>query len=322
MFLASDGNARADEGAVVARTRFVESKGRRIAGYRSVGSGQPIVLCNRFRGVLDTWDPAFIDALARHFRVITFDYSGLGRSTGKATFDQHSLANDARDLAQALGLERVIIGGWSLGGGAAQAFALQFPEMTTHAVLIATGPPGANRHPPEPLFYERALRPVNTFDDETVLFFEPRSASSLAAAQRSHDRIAMRTGDLDVPVPPEVYLPLLKENTSGQVFPDRYGLRDKLKITRTPILVVSGDHDISFPVENWYELSRELPTVQHIVLSQSGHAPQHQLPETVAEYIAAFVRTTRSKKFPAVQERQEGCHEYSRSEGCRRQHEE
>jgi len=292
MLASANGNAFATESAVTARTQFIESKGRRIA-YRSVGSGQPLVLCNRFRGVLDTWDPAFIDALGKHFRVITFDFSGMGRSTGKATFDQQSLANDARDLAEALGLERVIIAGWSLGGTAAQAFALQFPEMTSHAVLIGTGPPGADRHPPEPLFYERALKPVNTFDDEVILFFEPASARSRAAAQRSHDRIRKRTTDLDLPVPPEVFLPLVKENTTGQVFPDRYGLRDKLKATRTPILVISGDHDISFPVENWYELSRELPTVQHIVLSQSGHGPQHQLPEAVAEYIAAFVRTTR-----------------------------
>lgn len=66
-------------------------------------------------------------------------------------------------------------------------------------------------------------------------------------------------------------------------------MRDELKATRSPILVVSGDHDIGFPVENWYEQSRDLPTVQHIVLSQSGHGPQHQRPEAVAEYIAAFV---------------------------------
>ena len=93
-------SVHAAESALVARTQFAESNGRKIA-YRSIGGGQPILLCNRFRGVLDTWDPAFIDALARHFRVITFDYSGMGRSTGKATFEQHSLANDARDLAVA-----------------------------------------------------------------------------------------------------------------------------------------------------------------------------------------------------------------------------
>src|ERR1035437_4727779 len=49
--------------AVTAPTRFVEVGGRKLA-YRTIGKGKPIVLCNRFRGVLDLWDPAFIDGLA------------------------------------------------------------------------------------------------------------------------------------------------------------------------------------------------------------------------------------------------------------------
>jgi pimeloyl-ACP methyl ester carboxylesterase len=277
-------------GAVAAPTQFVESKGRRIA-YRSVGTGEPLVLCNRFRGILDTWDPAFLDALAKHFRVLTFDYTGTGRSTGTASYAHLALANDAKDLAQALGYQKVVIGGWSLGGLAAQAFALQYPGMTTHLVLIGTGPQGPRR-PPEPIFFERALRPVNDLDDVTVLFFEPRSAASREAARRSQGRILERTTDLSVPIPPELFTRLLGE-LQAEKSPDSHGLRAELKATTTPILVISGDHDISFPVEDWYELSRELPTVQHVVFSQSGHGPQHQFPEASAELIAAFVRNTR-----------------------------
>ena len=61
--------------------------GRPLA-YRRIGRGKPIVLCNRFRGTLDSWDPAFIDGLADGgFDVIWFDYSGLGLSTGDRTYD-------------------------------------------------------------------------------------------------------------------------------------------------------------------------------------------------------------------------------------------
>jgi pimeloyl-ACP methyl ester carboxylesterase len=52
-----------DRGADSAATLFVEAGGRKLA-YRSVGKGKPIVLAHRFRGVLDLWDPALIDALA------------------------------------------------------------------------------------------------------------------------------------------------------------------------------------------------------------------------------------------------------------------
>jgi len=267
--------------AITAPTQFVESKGRRLA-YRSLGAGDPIVLCNRFRGVLDTWDPAFLDALARSFNVITFDYSGLGRSTGHASYDPRSLANDANDLADALGLDTLIIGGWSLGGLAAQTLAAVHSNRVSHAVLIGTGPPGPVEHPPEQLFYETALRPVNDVVDETILFFEPISAASRKAARESRERIAMRTSDLSVPIPPEMYTRLLQENAGADIFPDRSRVRDFQASTAMPTLVISGDHDIVFPIQNWFARVRELPTTQVMCLPRAGHGPQHEFPEAVA----------------------------------------
>ena len=51
--------------------------------YRDVGDGAvPLVLLQHFRGNLDNWDPALIDALATDRRVVTFDNAGVGGSTG------------------------------------------------------------------------------------------------------------------------------------------------------------------------------------------------------------------------------------------------
>jgi len=61
-----------------------------------------------------------------------------------------------------------------------------------------------------------------------------------------------------------------------------------LRHTQVPILHLGADHDISFPVENWYALNGQLPTLQLVTLPQTGHAPQHQYPELSAAYIAAF----------------------------------
>jgi pimeloyl-ACP methyl ester carboxylesterase len=74
-------DVKASSEAVNAKTRFIESGDRRIA-YRSIGKGLPIILVNRFRGNLDTWDPGFLDALASKFNIIIIDYSGIGLSTG------------------------------------------------------------------------------------------------------------------------------------------------------------------------------------------------------------------------------------------------
>jgi pimeloyl-ACP methyl ester carboxylesterase len=49
--------------------------------YRDVGDGTPPVLLQHFRGNLDNWDPALLDALASGRRVVTFDNAGVGGST-------------------------------------------------------------------------------------------------------------------------------------------------------------------------------------------------------------------------------------------------
>lgn len=285
-------SATTTPGAVSAPTQWIERNGRRLA-YRRIGAGTPLVLCTRFRGTLDTWDPAFLDALAgRGFEVVTFDYSGLGLSTGARSYDPTALAGDALDLIDGLGFGRVVLGGWSLGGIAAQVFLAMHPARVASLVLIGTGPPGSTAvKPPEPLFFATAAHAENSFEDEVILFFEPASAASRAAARRSHDRIAARVGDVSPAVPWDWAAAHLATRTSGPLFPSDAVLA-VLKATTVPILHLGGDHDISFPVENWYALNPTLPTVQLVTFPRTGHGPQHQHPDASAAIIEAFVRTS------------------------------
>jgi pimeloyl-ACP methyl ester carboxylesterase len=276
--------------AATTPTRFVEVGGRTLA-YREVGQGQPLVLCVRFRGVMDSWDPAFLDALAGEgFRVITFDYSGLGRSTGQPDYSPASLAADARDLMEALDLEDVVLGGWSLGGVAAQMTLALYPERISCLVLLGSGPPGPQVKFAEPLFYETAAHAVNDLEDELILFFEPASEASRLAGARSVARIAgRRADDRSPPVPLEFAKAALGDGPKEQTFPAPAVL-ELMKATATPILHIGGDHDIIFPVENWYALNGQLPTLTLITYPRAGHGPQHQHPEESARHIATFVR--------------------------------
>jgi hypothetical protein len=74
-----------------------------------------------------------------------------------------------------------------------------FSDRISHAVLIGTSPPGPTVKPAEQLFYDTAAILVNSFEDEVVLFFEPRSRASRAAAQRSIDRIAQHALNQQLP---------------------------------------------------------------------------------------------------------------------------
>jgi pimeloyl-ACP methyl ester carboxylesterase len=279
------------EKAVSAATQFIDSKGRTLA-YRSIGQGQPIVLCLRYRAVMDEWDPLFLDSLAANgLRVITFDYTGLGQSTGERTYDAMSLAQDAVDLIEALDLTDVIISGWSLGGMAAEIVVALHPERISHGVFIGTTPPGPLVKLAEQLFFETATKPHYTLDDNTILFFEPKSASSRAASEASLARINARTADRSPPVDPVWAAEAVGGGPANPIFPADAVL-EALKQTGIPMLHIGGDHDIIFPVENWYALNGQIPNLQLLTYPASGHGPQHQFPEACADYIATFARTT------------------------------
>jgi pimeloyl-ACP methyl ester carboxylesterase len=269
---------------------YIESKGRRIA-YRRIGAGKPIVLCARFRGNMDIWDPAFLAALANQgFQVITFDYSGIGLSTGEKSFSPVNMGQDAIDLADALGLASIVISGWSLGGMAAQMALIMHPDRVSHGVLIGTTPPGSLVKEAEQLFYDTAVIPAYSLEEETILFFEPTSEPSREAARKSVARIAQRTAERSPPVPLAWSAENLGDRPRNPVFPSDAAL-EALKTTAVPILHIGGDHDIIFPVENWYALSGQLPTLQLLTFPRAGHGPQHEFPQACAEHIATFVMT-------------------------------
>lgn len=273
--------------AAAAETRYVDVQGTRIA-YRSIGAGSTLILANRMRGTLDTWDPLFLDSLAQAHTVITFDYPGVGYSAGRLPATMQAAAAFVRAFADTLGLASFAMGGWSWGGMVSQTLLLESPERVTHAVLIGTNPPGAVEHPIQQRFLERALKPVNDLADEEVLFFEPSSPRSLAAARRSRDRIYARPGVVErIPSAQEEIMQYLG---AAQGFREGgASLLEGLTKSATPMLILGGDNDPSTAVQNWYPLIGKIPRGQLIVLPEAGHAPQHQYPELAAAYIREFL---------------------------------
>jgi pimeloyl-ACP methyl ester carboxylesterase len=273
-------------------TEFVDIADACLA-YRSLGAGPNLILCTRYRGTLDSWDPAFLDALAKRFHVITFDYRGTGQSTGEASYDPKSLAHDIIALADGLNMESFVLGGWSLGGHAAQVVTTVWADRVTQLVLFGTTPPGNVPFGQDPAFSACALKPHPDLDDDITLFFEPMSAASREAARASRVRMGTRKSDRSPDVPEDLYIRLLKQSVCGQCFFDDGGYRDFLESTATPILVISGDHDIGFPAENWFNLTRKWRSLFLSVLPRSGHGVQHQYPELVAYMIGCFVESSR-----------------------------
>ncbi len=112
--------------------------------YRDVGAGDvPLVLLQHFRGNLDNWDPALVDALAAERRVVTFDNVGVGGTTGTTPSTIEAMAHDAIAFVEALGLQRVDLLGFSIGSFVAQEIALIRPDLLRRVVLASAAPQGA-----------------------------------------------------------------------------------------------------------------------------------------------------------------------------------
>lgn len=272
--------------ALNAETQFAEINNNKIA-YRQFGNGAPLFFVNRFRGIIDTWDPLFLDSLAEKNTVILFDYPGIGSSEGELPLDIVEVAKTVPALADHLGIDKFNVLGWSYGGLVAQAVTFQNQERVLKTVLIGTNPPGENAIPIKQVFFDHALKPINDLEDEYYLFFEPASEKSRQAAQKSHDRIGQRLERSLIPSTMEVFQRYIAG--SGTMKEDKLNFREAYKTLKSPVLVISGDHDISFATENWFPLLRNAPTMQHIILNDAGHGPQHQYPELTAGYINLFL---------------------------------
>lgn len=272
--------------AQLAQTQFAIINNNKIA-YRQFGNGNPLFIANRFRGIMDTWDPLFLDNLAKNNTVIIFDYPGIGNSEGELPLTMIDIAEVIPQLADQLEIEKFNIMGWSYGGLVAQTVTFQHPDRILKTILIGTNPPGENKTPINPIFFEHALKPLISLEDEYYLFFEPTSQKSKKAAQEYHNRINQKLDSTLIPATEEIFNRYFSAVDTFQQ--DKLNFREMYKTLKTPLLIISGDNDISFATENWFPLLKNAPTMQHIIFNDAGHAPQHQYPELIAGYVNVFL---------------------------------
>jgi pimeloyl-ACP methyl ester carboxylesterase len=269
-------------------TEYLEVGGVRYA-YRELGKAEhggstPLVFLHRFRGTLDDWDPAFIDAVAEHRHVILFSDAAVGSSTGTPATTVDEKASNAVEFIRAFGLDKVDVLGFSMGGFVAQAVAMAAPTLVRSVILVGTGPGGnAETDPHTDIVFEVALRPEYAFEDVRYLFFaEGRDEETQAYI----DRNQLRT-DREPLVRPETIQAmagLILDFMGGKT--DHYS---RLSEIIQPTLIISGDDDHFFPVKNQWLLYRQLPDAQLAVYPQAGHGPHQQHPDLVAAQVARFL---------------------------------
>src|SRR6267142_1713477 len=124
--------------------RYPLSERARAAGSHppARAAAVPLVFNQHFTVTMDHWDPAVTDGFAREREVILFNNAGISSSSGQVPTSIEGMAGNAIAFIGALGLAKVDVLGFSIGGFVAQEIAGQAPGLVRKLVLVGTGPRG------------------------------------------------------------------------------------------------------------------------------------------------------------------------------------
>jgi pimeloyl-ACP methyl ester carboxylesterase len=260
--------------------------------YRDTGGedGVPLVLLQHFRGNLDNWDPALIDALAPRRRVVTFDNAGVGGSAGTTPGTIEQMARDAIAFIAAMEFSQVDLLGFSIGSFIAQQIALVRPAIVRRLVLASSAPQGAaGMHGWAPGVIGAIGTPETSPEAYLGVFFT-QSASSRQAGQEALGRMYARTEDRDTATTWAT-----REAQYDAVctwgIPD-HALLQRLSAIGMPVFVANGDSDPMILPRYSYLLAGLIPQAQVKIYPDSAHGFLFQHHAEFAADVEAFLTGT------------------------------
>jgi len=249
--------------------------------------GLPLVLLQHFRGNLDSWDPALIDALATGRRVVTFDNAGVGGSGGTTPDTIEQMARDAIAFLTAMEFGQADVLGFSIGSFVAQQIALVRPAIVRRLVLASSAPKGAAGMHGWAAEVMDAVGTPHTAPEGYLDVFFARSASSVQAGREALRRLYARTDDRD-----EATTWATREAQYDAVcawgIPE-HALLERLGALGMPVFVANGDSDPMILPRYSYLLAGLIPDARLKIYRDSAHGFLFQHHAEFAADVGAFL---------------------------------
>jgi pimeloyl-ACP methyl ester carboxylesterase len=226
--------------------------------FRDSGSGEPLLLLHGFTGSGDDWQHVFSEPLSG-YRILAPDLRGHGRSSNPSgSFKFADVARDIFALLDHLDIDRVKAIGMSAGANTLLHMASQQPSRID-AMIHVSG---------TPRFPDQARAIMSTMTEEG------RSAEEWAQMRSRHHQ-----GDDQI----RALWRHAREFANDRSDMNFDAARLSAITART--LIVHGDRDPLYPVEQAVELFRAIPNAALDVVPNGGHGP------IFGEQAAPFVRT-------------------------------
>lgn len=230
---------------------YIQANGLNIY-YDEQGQGKPLLLIHAGTLTAKSWQP-YLAAFAEHFRVITPDSRGHGRTanpTGSLSY--RLLADDMAAFVQALALDKPLICGYSDGGQVALEIGMRYPELPQALVVGGAWFKFTESY----RAMTRALFGDEQSPDVDTEKFERENPSWAAGLQQSYGAEGWKT--------------FLKQLKPMWASPLNYALDDFAQVV-APTLVLVGDRDEVVPIEEAAEMYRLLSNAELVVLPGADH---------------------------------------------------
>ncbi len=227
-----------------------------------------ILLTHGYSSSSHMWQPN-LDALGAEHRVVVWDLRGHGRSDSPGDVGQYTESLAVEDMAailDALGVDRAVVGGLSLGGYLSLAFHLAHPDRVRALMLFDTGP-GYRRDEGREGWNRSAIARAEAF--------ETRGLDALVSRAEVSQRVHKSATGLALAA-----RGLLTQH-DGRVI-------GSLGTIGVPTLVLVGQDDEPFLAAADY-MAGHIPAATKVVLADAGHASNLDQPEAFDRNVLDFL---------------------------------
>ncbi len=259
-----------------------------LAVAESGQGGRPLMLVHGYTGAANDFAD-FMGPLAdRGWHVVAPDLRGHGASSkppDEVDYDYHLFVTDLLGLADALGWDRFVLLGHSMGGMIAQVLALDAPERLEALILMDTG------HGPldaDPALIELGVSSARQHGMDFVADFMAATDDGPLTTDAWRQKVAedpsyAERGDRNLrAASPAMFAAMLLQisETSDRI--------DRLSSIAVPTLVLVGEQDVAF-IEASRRMAEVIAGSQLVVLPGGGHSPQVEVPDAWWSAVSSFL---------------------------------
>ena len=270
---------------MLVETGYADVDGGRLY-YETSGKGPALVLIHA--GFLDSrmWDIQF-QLFSENYRVIRYDVRGFGKSDVART--KFSDYKDLRRILDHLEAKTASLVGVSNGGGIASDFAVEYPSMVDHLVLVSPGMSGYKFSGPEEekLWeeFDKQMKPQEEADresraaDAVELDVNTWATAQTLANRERITQIAMDNFHVHV------------ENPWKLQVPPEPRTWERLSNIRVPTLLIIGDRDVPAQILMVDNIHTHISGSKKVLIQGADHIVNMSKPDEFNRTVLEFLRT-------------------------------